>query len=330
MTERTPNSRSTYVTELRAGSFVKRICTSMKPKGGSSIIWLYDNDCYGNEYATGEFLVPSTGEIKRRQDNSYDGRLANPAQIRKACEKFKWKIRANQEDARLFVTLTYAENMTDTRQLYEDFRRFWQRFKNKFNVKGYLMACEPQERGAWHIHMITIGGDEFIKNDKIAKFWGHGFTKTQKCSEIADLGNYLTSYLTLTDSKKCSRLHMYPARFRFLRWSKGLKEPEIRKYEQFQEVPPDGYHLMSEHHVEKEIDGLDKPMYIDVYEYCEEKTYVLYITARNARRMGKGSSPPPSDRRLRQKGNCEVPKESVNRGVFRDWRCGASVHAARI
>lgn len=274
MTERPPKRRQKYITEITAGSFVKRISSTKKPKGGSSIEWLYEGT-QEEPIRTNEYLVLSTGEIKSAEEKA-ETRLANERNIRIACEKFKWKVRANAEDARLFITLTYAENMTDTRQLYEDFRRFWQKLKGRYGITGYLVAFEPQERGAWHAHLITIGGADFVSNAQIAKLWGHGFTKTKACRAIADLGNYLTAYLTKMDGKKGSRLGLYPARFRFLRWSKGLKEPSVKKYVGTASEEIQGFVKVSERTFHKEIDGLPEPLEITIQEFCEASAYERY------------------------------------------------------
>lgn len=274
MTERS-YPRDVYVTELSAGGFVKRVTLDCKPKGGKNIEHLYD--AYGN--TTGEYAVISSGEIKEFADNSDGGRLANPRQIRIACERFKWRVRANADRAKLFVTLTYSENMTDTKRLYEDFRRFWQKLKRRHGVEDYLLACEPQGRGAWHCHVITLGGDGYIPNDEIAAMWGHGFTKTLKCDKIADLGNYLTAYLTKLDGKKNERLKMYPQGFRFLRWSRGCKDAEVKSYtkrvfrEEDEEMKLRGYTKTSDRTVEKVIEGLPEPLHIRIEEFCEDGLY---------------------------------------------------------
>lgn len=56
-------------------------------------------------------------------------------------------------DSALWITLTRSENMTDTVQLYEDYRRLWQKFRYYLKKQGhpdveYIVAAEPQGRGA--------------------------------------------------------------------------------------------------------------------------------------------------------------------------------------
>lgn len=219
-----------YISEFSAAGFVKRICLHRKPKGGESVQWLWDFDENGNECCTGEYLVKSTGEIKERKEKS-EFRIDNERTFAKTCERFKWKLRANAHRAKLFVTLTYAENMTDTERLYDDFRKFWQKFRRKYGSDSkYLVAFEPQTRGAWHAHIVCCDCPAYIPNGEIAEMWGHGFTKTERAGNIDDIGNYLIAYLVKLDGKKNMRLHLYPAGFHFLRYSKGLCEAETRKY----------------------------------------------------------------------------------------------------
>ena len=263
-----------YCTEISAGGFVKRVYSNIKPSGGQNVQWIYEESSDGqNQYCTNDYIVLSTGEVKTKTEKDVEGRLANPRQISIACERFKWKVRANAEDARLFITLTYSENMTDTRRLYEDFRRFWQVFKKRYKVAGYLVAFEPQERGAWHAHLITIGGASYIPNEDVEKLWKHGFTKTMKCGNVADLGGYLTAYLTKIDGKKESRLNKYPARFRFLRWSKNLKEPTIKKFKAYEKMEIPNYTKYYSKTIEKQIEGIDKPVLITIEEFCENSKY---------------------------------------------------------
>ncbi|MCM1149028.1 MAG: hypothetical protein NC319_02935 [Butyricicoccus sp.] len=166
----------------------------------------------------------------------------------------------------LWVTLTYKENMTDTKRLYEEYRRFWCRFgyylkKHSYPHAEYITAVEPQARGAWHLHCLFLFPKKapFIPNDDIAKIWGHGFCKTKSLKGIANPGLYLTAYLTdmeftealsehitkgrlaeaeVTDENgvkqkkaiiKGARLKLYPTGFKLYRCSRGVKRPETYK-----------------------------------------------------------------------------------------------------
>lgn len=228
-----------YVRQKRAGRWVERRLTSCV-SGGCKIRRLEDFV----DFETGEVLRPYV----RVSDMDWDGenllysekdvrfmerhssRSDNMRSVRESCERFKWLVRANERRVRLFVTLTYAENMRDTRKLYEDFRRFWAKVLRAFpGVSGYLAAAEPQKRGAWHLHVLLLSNSPslYIPNRQLNKKWGHGFTKVQRVRSIRDVGQYLTSYLSnIKDgkgTKKGARLSLYPLGFRFARWSRNVR-----------------------------------------------------------------------------------------------------------
>ena len=118
----------------------------------------------------------------------------------------------------------------------------------------YGLACaEPQERGAWHLHIIYIFDKKapFIANDEVAKIWGHGFTETENLKSW-NVGGYLCAYLSdiavepnisvvgydtkIVDTDKGkkkivkgARLAYYPANFRLYRCSRGIKRPYKEK-----------------------------------------------------------------------------------------------------
>ena len=131
----------------------------------------------------------------------------------------------------------------------------------------YIVAMEPQGRGAWHAHVVMIfpGKAPFIPNEVIAKTWGHGFVTVKKLDDVDNVGAYLTAYLgdmeldefnaNMTgemchkaiqgkfDVKeieyeedgvkknkayvKGARLYMYPPQFNLYRCSRGIKKPEV-------------------------------------------------------------------------------------------------------
>ena len=199
-----------------------------------------------------------TGEVKEFQHHG--SRAADKASVSLSLRKLRDLINANLEDPEtaLWVTLTYRENMTDPARLYEDYRRFWQRFKYYLSkaeqpAVEYIIAAEPQGRGAWHLHCLFLfpGKAPFIPNADMAKLWGHGYTKTQSLKGIGNPGLYLTAYLgnmevteavqagqfkagQMRESKdkskaviKGARLNLYPPGFNMYRSSRGVKRPEV-------------------------------------------------------------------------------------------------------
>lgn len=160
-----------------------------------------------------EYLDLRTGEIIE-YDKSTDKSDCFQS-VRKTLKYIRQLINANctDESRLLWVTLTYAENMTDTDQLYSDFKKFWQKFKRqckKMNwfVPEYINVVEPQGRGAWHSHLMLIFPEKapYIDNNSvIAELWGHGFTKTKAVHGVDNIGAYFSAYLAdmPLDDVKC-------------------------------------------------------------------------------------------------------------------------------
>lgn len=215
-----------------------------------------------------EYIVTRTGEVKTVEHS--ENRLQNVSGLLKTFARLRDLLNANVTEPRnmLWVTLTYAENMTDTERLYHDSKNFHLRLNRHFKkqnipVPKYFDVVEPQERGAWHIHEILIWEREapFFPNSRLAEVWGHGFVKIKKIDDKCDnIGAYLTPYLTdleidptmqktsvfskdevvereiyqngektLKKFKKGGRLSMYPPGIKLYRHSRGIKEPDVEE-----------------------------------------------------------------------------------------------------
>jgi hypothetical protein len=203
-----------------------------------------------------EYVVLNTGEVKEFERSESRADLLNS--VRQSLNRLRDYINANVVDCTKcrWITLTYAENMTDSKRLYSDFKKFIMRMRYRYEFE-YIVAVEPQGRGAWHIHMIAIfeGVAPFIPNIELERLWGHGFTKIKAVKDIDNLGVYFTAYLAdmeltmdeqglevleNTDNPsikdkvgkpivKGGRLYMYPAGMNIYRISKGIKPPTISR-----------------------------------------------------------------------------------------------------
>lgn len=225
-----------------------------------------------------EYITLSTGEIKPIEHHTT--RADDRNSLYKTFANCRALINSNVTDVSKvrWCTLTYAENMTDTKQLYKDFEKFNKRFQYYCKSQGwtapeYIVMMEPQGRGAWHAHLLYIWQDmkaPYIPNKTFADLWGHGFVKIKKLDNVDNVGAYLTAYLgdmelsestkkegkckmieTEEDGKKVSkaiikggRLNLYPANFNMLRYSRGIKKPEVT--------------MMSEKEVKEKVSGATK------------------------------------------------------------------------
>ena len=207
-----------------------------------------------------EYIDLRTGEVK--QCNKIDNRAGNLNSVRQSLSRLRDLLNTNITDVSKcrWVTLTYAENMTNPKKLYEDFKKFNMRMRYKGYEYEYIVCMEPQGRGAWHAHLVMIfkGQAPYIENELLSSVWGHGFVKIKKLDNVDNVGAYLTAYLgdmdisdahNLSDEElndmrsfglkevevdgikksilKGARLHMYPPKFNLYRFSKGIKKPIV-------------------------------------------------------------------------------------------------------
>lgn len=211
------------------------------------------------------YVIKETGEIMEFEH--IVNRLGSVNSLRQTFKKMRYLINNNflGKPNELHVTLTYAENMTDTKRLYDDMRKFMMRLKYKYkdiSAIDYLNVVEPQGRGAWHCHLLLRFNDVpnvYIDNATLKDCWGHGFVKIKSLKDIDNIGAYLSAYLTdieLTldgldpeEAKKIfvghelevvtktvegqekkfvkgGRLYMYPPGMNLFRKSKGIQYPE--------------------------------------------------------------------------------------------------------
>lgn len=236
-----------------------------------------------------EYVLLSSGEVKQFENHATD-RTENIRNLEKTMRNLSDVINANvsQENVECcrFITLTYRENMTDAKRLYNDFRNFNKRFRRHMEKRGYryeyIVTVEAQGRGAFHLHCIFIfeGKAPYIENSELADIWKFGFVSVKAMDKnIDDIGRYLTAYLTdfpIDDegfvvglaggqvkevmaggeSKriiKGARLKLLPVGIRIYRYSKGIKKPmvETKSYgEALQELSDDGYTKVSEYALE--------------------------------------------------------------------------------
>lgn len=237
-----------------AGNVREVIFSSCIAKGGN--ITKLDKDTY---------MVNSTGEVK--EINHIENRSNYIASVKRSMSKLRDYINTNVKDVRFcrWLTLTYAENVTDTKKVYFDFKNFVKRARSIYGHFEYIACLEPQGRGAWHLHVILIFDHiaPFMPNDVVADCWKKGFVTIKalesKDGTVDNLGAYLTAYLCdveLEEFKneypnmsigeikevefkgengenkkkkyvKGGRLWRYPPGCNLFRCSRGIEKPEV-------------------------------------------------------------------------------------------------------
>lgn len=208
------------------------------------------------------YIDLSTGEIKEYKH--IENRSESYNSLRQTFKKIRYLVNSNftGQKNELFVTLTYAENMTDNKRLYADVKKFMMKMRYKYKERSdidYLSIVEPQGRGAWHVHMLMRFNrlnSVFVPFNELAEMWGHGSVTIDRLDGVDNIGAYVSAYLAdveLTDETlytafrdetsvvekelngekkrfvKGGRLHMYPPGMNLYRKSKGIIFPERKK-----------------------------------------------------------------------------------------------------
>jgi len=255
-----------------------------------------------------EFMNLVTGEVFECSHTI--SRDQNIDSVRATFKKLRYLINNNFTGAanELMFTLTYAENMTDLKRLYQDFKKFMLRLKYKYPDAEYINIVEPQGRGAWHCHVLLKFMDRkkiYIPNKEIREMWGAGFVTVKKIDSkgVDNIGAYLTAYLTdmeltpdnasecdlsgeiktvIIDGKekkyvKGARLKLYPTGMQIYRKSKGMEYPKT-EWMPYRET--------------KKITGCAKPSYsktIELYDDDEKMVNSISYEYYNMKRQNMTS-----------------------------------------
>lgn len=221
----------------------------------------FNRTCKIKKIDSEKYIDLKTGEIMTFK--AIQNRSEDKNSVRVSLSKLRDYLNTNIQDVSCcrWVTLTYAENMTDTKRLYIDFKNFNKRLRYHMGNYEYIVAMEPQGRGAWHCHVVMIFGGQapYIPNKELSEIWGHGFVTVKRLEDVDNVGAYLTAYLGdmeleeytkefgfgdiknvkeveikdengIAQSKyvvKGARLNMYPPKFNLYRCSRGIKKPKI-------------------------------------------------------------------------------------------------------
>lgn len=254
------------------------------------------------------FVELGTGEVKEFKHTEH--RTDNLTSVAQSLKHMREYINTNVIDPRkaLFITLTYAANMQDPEQLYNDFRKFNMRLayyirKNDLPLYEYLVAIEPQARGSLHAHLLLIFQKKapFIPSVDLAKIWGHGFIKIKALRNVDNIGAYLSAYLgdmelgealgagtsgnsfkmvEITDeggnqqSKaivKGARLRLYPKGFRLFRKSRGIVPPVIKDFTEAEAMQEIGNAALTYEKTIQIVDDSGKTCNIINYRHYNKK-----------------------------------------------------------
>lgn len=130
-------------------------------------------------------------------------KVRNKANARRSVLAFKRLVSSNlgESDCPVFLTLTYAENLTDLRRARKDFNSFATNVKNRYG-KQIRFVCVPefQKRGAIHFHTLFWGLPSILVERErdtrvLAKLWGKGFIDLKKTDGNKKIAGYCAKYM---------------------------------------------------------------------------------------------------------------------------------------
>lgn len=129
--------------------------------------------------------------------------MRNRRSLKKIFKDLRQLIAANFEggEKELFITLTYAEQTHDPKQIHKDFVAFWKRLQRAYAGAGlgYIAVVEPHASGEFHIHALIRAREVdnlYIPNEVMSQIWGMGFTKTERLEDIDHMGAYVIAYMS--------------------------------------------------------------------------------------------------------------------------------------
>lgn len=131
-----------------------------------------------------------------KQLNFFEQEQLKKQRIKFSISRTKTEIRRltnSNPQLNKFLTLTFAENITDLKEANYIFNQFIKRISYKYAGFRYLAVPEFQKRGAVHYHMLC--NLPFVEMSELSEIWGQGFIKLNKIDSVNNVGAYISKYL---------------------------------------------------------------------------------------------------------------------------------------
>lgn len=133
------------------------------------------------------------GRRKKEEDKSERSEENRKKSSRTARNNVRRQCLANFNNHSKFITLTFAENITDVKEANKAFKKFIQRMRYRYNDFKYIAVIEFQERGAVHYHMMS--DLPYIPNHELSAIWKNGFVRINDIREVDNVGAYMVKYM---------------------------------------------------------------------------------------------------------------------------------------
>lgn len=115
-----------------------------------------------------------------------------------------------------FLTLTFADNITDPKTANYEFTKFIKRMNYEiFGTKNanlrYVAVIEFTKRGRVHYHVVLFN-IPYIKAQELSDIWSNGFVKINKINHVDNVGAYVCKYMTKDNDKLVSNKSYFASR----------------------------------------------------------------------------------------------------------------------
>lgn len=145
-----------------------------------------------NNDMTQEEFKEKYGDIEF--DNTLSDRKNNQ---HKARNNLRRLITANFDSGSKFITLTFADDITDVKQANNHYKKFIMRMRYRFGNFKYATVVQFQDKnrdGVVHFHMMS--DLDYIPQKELEEIWGHGFVGINKIDHVDNVGAYMIRYMS--------------------------------------------------------------------------------------------------------------------------------------
>ena len=137
-------------------------------------------------------------------------------------------VNSNIEENSKFLTLTFAENITNVKSANYEFNKFIKRLNYNLEYKvAYSAVVEFQKRGAVHYHVILYNVPQKLDMSLLTAMWGNGYIKLNKIDNVDNVGSYICKYMTKCEDEEKLRGKKLYFNSRGLKKPQEIKEPEL-------------------------------------------------------------------------------------------------------
>jgi len=130
-------------------------------------------------------------EVKRNENSAFEMEVMRDFSLRRTRARITRLIDSNS-DLKVFMTLTFKENIKELKEANVFFKKFILRLKYLYKGLKYLAVPEFQKRGAVHYHVLI---NFEMSHDKMQEIWGQGFVMINRVKHVNNLGMYISKYV---------------------------------------------------------------------------------------------------------------------------------------